>query len=231
MAGSSELVYKPLPDGTYKQIIQHFGRVNLEEGSWISGGSVRKVWFDLPWMDQDVDYFFNSRAAFDDMTSEISRRYENSVGSVSLLGYNDLDPIKKSSTHMSCYSTDNANTYTFERFGLIDASGKETANLEMRFKMQAIKKYFPSSLEELFGTFDFTVCQFATDGNTMVATRSALEDCEHNRLTMVPDTTRRISVLRLAKYSAYGFNPNDDLMKGAISAMANDEPLGELDEY
>jgi hypothetical protein len=58
-----------------------------------------------------------------------------------------------------------------------------------------------------------------------------LEDCDSRKLFMVPDTPRKISVLRLAKYCAYGFDPDDSLMESAMSAMANDEPLGEIDEY
>lgn len=231
MAVASDLICKPLPEGTYKQIIGHLGGVDLERGAWISGGSVRKVWFDLPWMDQDVDYFFQSREAFDLFTSGINRQYESTNDYVSVMDFNSLEPIKRSSTYMSCYSTDNAYTYTFERFGLLDEAGKEIANLEMRFKLQAIRKYFPTSLAELFGSFDFTVCQFATDGKTMVATRSAVEDCESGIMRMIPNTPRKVSALRIAKYGAYGFAPEDGLMEEAMRAMANDEPLGAIDDY
>jgi hypothetical protein len=225
MADRSELIYRPLPEGVYKQIIRKFGNVDLSYGGWISGGSVRKVWFDLPWMDQDVDYFFCSKTAFDQFTGGISKEYDNNDQRdvVSVL----CEPMLQKRPFMTCYSTDNAHTYTFEQFGLSD----QQATLELRFKMQAIKKYFPSSLAELFGSFDFTVCQFATDGRMMVATRAAVEDCELRKLMMVPNTPRKISVLRLAKYCAYGFDPDDAMMESALAAMANDEPLGEIDEY
>lgn len=228
MEAGSELVYKPLPDGIYKQIIQHFGRVDLQNGSWISGGSVRKAWFDLDWMDQDVDYFFNERASFDRFVNDVNHRYHDVTQDVTI---SPFDVTKKSSTYMTCYSTENANTYTFERFGLIDDKGVEIANLEMRYKMQCIRKYFPSSLQELFGSFDFTACQFATDGKMMVATRAAVEDCEAERLEMVPGTPRKPNVVRIAKYCAYGFAPADSLMESVLRSMANDDPLVMTDEY
>lgn len=229
MADRSDLIYRPVPEGIYKEIItKHFADVDLKNGAWISGGSVRKVWFNLPWMDQDVDYFFPSRAAFDLFVNKINLKFDVSNNNA---GVFDFSEVTRKSPHMTCYSTDNANTYTFEQFNLIDQDGKDTANLEFRFKLQAIKKYFPTSVEELFGSFDFTVCQFATDGRMMVATKAAVEDCEANRMSMIPSTPRKISILRMAKYCAYGFTPDDSLMEHAINSMANNEPLGELDEY
>lgn len=228
MADRSELTYRPLPDGIYKQIIKRFGNVDLQYGGWISGGSVRKIWFDLPWMDQDVDYFFHSKMAFDQFIASIDRDYGNNDNYRDVFSIFNEPVLKKRGPFMTCYSTDNANTYTFEQFSLND----QEAKLELRFKMQAIKKYFPASLEELFGSFDFTVCQFATDGNMMVATKAAVEDCYNQMLKMVPDTPRKISVMRLAKYCAYGFNPEDSLMQSALSSLSTDTPfLGEIDEY
>lgn len=223
MAAFSDLIYKPLPDGIYKRIIEDFGCADLRNGPWISGGSVRKVWFDLPWIEQDIDYFFRSKVAFDGFVDKINKRYGNSDD----LSIFNTEPSPLKTPYMTCYSTDNANTYTFEQFSLVD----EIVNLDQRFKMQAIKKYFPESLDELFGTFDFNVCQFAADGKMMVATRAAVEDCEAGRLDMVPNTTRKANVVRIAKYCAYGFSPVDSLMETALQSMANDEPLVMADDY
>ena len=227
MAEASELVYKTVPDGLYKNLISQFGGVDLDNGGWISGGSVRKVWFDLPWAEQDVDYFFNSRQGFVGFVKGISDRYENRQTSMPF----DIDAPVKKSTYMTCYSTDNANTYTFEQFNLADQAVTDSADTELRIKLQTIKKYFPASLRELFSSFDFTVCQFATDGKMMVATRSAVDDCESGRLVMVPESPRKLNVVRMAKYCAYGFSPTDDMMETAINSLANNEALEMVDDY
>lgn len=231
MAATSELIQKAVPDGVYKKLIEHFGSVDLENGGWISGGSVRKIWYDLPWMEQDIDYFFDSPTAFDSFSKKIQVMYDHPQDiSVAENPWSSL--ATKQTPYMSCYSTNNANTYTFEQFDLsMDDSGNQSAILEMRIKIQAIKKYFPATLEDLFTSFDFTVCQFATDGKTMVATRSAVEDCESGRLAMVPNTVRKMNLVRVAKYCAYGFSPSDELMEMVLKAISNDEPMVIDDDY
>lgn len=222
MADVSELVYKPITNDTYKRLIKQFvPDCDFNTGAWIAGGSVRKVWFDLPWEDQDIDLFFASEEQFQLAKSKLTERMPKS-DVVSLFNFNDLNAAAVKSPSVSEYETGNAVTFTIYTDKEFDHE---------HFKIQAIKRYFVNNINELFQSFDFTVTQFATDGNIMVTTRQALQDCEEKRLQMIEGTTRPVNALRTIKYTAYGFEPIDALMEEVVTALANGDEVMIADDY
>ena len=74
------------------------------------------------------------------------------------------------------------------------------------YKIQLIRKKFYSSASEIIDDFDFTCCQIATDGNTVIYGSRTIEDLE-NRVLRLADTSRMHQGLlkRVIKYLAYGF--------------------------
>lgn len=72
-------------------------------------------------------------------------------------------------------------------------------------KVQLIRKGLYQKIEDVFATFDFSVCQIATDGRgNFVATPHALADLGTKRLRVThfnPDSF----MSRWAKYTMYGF--------------------------
>lgn len=238
----SELVYKTLDDRKLRAVIDTLGHTDFMSGGWIAGGAARKAWYNLDWSDQDVDYFFANEQQYQSFNESIeskSKKYEVEFGIPSTIDNGiwsgahtatttavELKPIKS----VTCYSTDNANTYTFSDIELAAGTYDITDDTHS-LKIQAIKKYYPSSLRELFATFDFTVCQFATDGKILVATKAAIEDCDLNRLVMVPDTPRKATALRILKYATYGFNPSDNMMSDALNRLVNNEEDMINDQY
>lgn len=222
MADVSELVYKPITDKTYRRLIKRFiPDCNFKTGAWIAGGSVRKVWFDLPWEDQDIDLFFANEEQFQFTKNNLTKRMPKS-DVVSLFNFNDLNTAAVKSPSVNEYETGNAVTYTIYTDKEFD---------DKTFKIQAIKRYFVNNINELFQSFDFTVTQFATDGNVMVTTRQALQDCEEKRLQMIEGTSRPVNALRTIKYTAYGFEPVDALMEEVVTALANGDEVMIADDY
>jgi len=208
----------PVTDSKFKNILAKYVKCNLQEGAWVAGGSVRKLWFGLPWADQDIDVFFVNVEQFQEFADSMAPHVEATNATTPFAFDFNVMVAKPASVG---YETGNAITYTLSDETLSD-------NL---FKIQAIKRYFVKDIQELFSSFDFTVTQFVTDGNIIVTTREALEDCENHRLRMITDTTRQFSVLRMTKYTAYGFEPDDDLMKQAVTALANNEAVMIEDDY
>ncbi len=224
MVENSELIYKPITDKTYRRLIARYvSNCNFNTGAWIAGGSVRKVWFDLPWEHQDIDMFFSSQTQFELMQTELTEKLpsDNTATEPLFLDLN-FNNIAVKTARYSEYETDNAVTYTIYTDSEFD---------HQMFKIQAIKRYFPSNINELFQSFDFTVTQFATDGKIMVTTRQALKDCEERRLQMIKGTSRPINALRTIKYSAYGFEPVDDLMREVVTSLANGDEVMIADDY
>lgn len=222
MADVSELVYKSITNETYKRLIARFvPDCDFNTGAWIAGGSVRKVWFDLPWEDQDIDLFFASEEQFQLTKNKLTERMPKPEP-VSFFDFNVLNTAAVKSPSVSEYETGNAVTFTIYTDKEFDHE---------HFKIQAIKRYFVNNINELFQSFDFTVTQFATDGNIMVTTRQALKDCEEKRLQMIEGTSRPINALRTIKYTAYGFEPIDALMEEVVTALANGDEVMIADDY
>lgn len=222
MAAVSDLVYRKLHNENFRKLIGKFVECDLNRGPWVAGGSVRKVWFDIPWEDQDVDFFFPNQQSFNRFSATMHGRFKTDDGYFSpgtirgvLTSLSDLFSDQKH--HIEMFSTENADTWKM--------SGDEG------WKIQAIRKEYPGSVNELFNGFDFTICQFATDGETMVATRAAIEDCERKVFNLSSDQPGAMSMARIAKYSAYGFSPDDDLMTSMLKSFNNDEPMGAWDAY
>lgn len=222
MVAVSDLVYKKLPDNGLGDLIRSLYQCDLQHGAWVAGGCVRKSWFDLAWKDQDVDFFFPNMDSFRSFSKSLEEKFDTNSFAVTVDLVNQISSslknlLVKRKPHLDLFSTDNADTWT--------NSG------ENPWKVQAIRKEFPRSLTDLFDGFDFTVCQFATDGDVMVATKAALYDCQNGVFSMANGKNDHLSVSRIAKYSAYGFAPSDSIMKQILESFMKDEPMGGWDGY
>lgn len=99
--------------------------------------------------------------------------------------------------------TKNATTYTipFDNFN---------------YKIQCIRKEWHTSIFDIWKTFDFTACCFATDGVTVVADEQAIEDVKNQRLRIVEGSNRGIDGRRVTKYGIYGFEPDRHILKSLL---------------
>lgn len=212
MAESFRIITKPVTNTEYSQHVRKYAQLNLDAGPWVAGGSVRKIWFNEPWETQDVDFFFSNYAQFDRVVSNVKRLYKSTQW------YDMFSMSSVDRPTLLTHETNNAITWTIEL-----QSGKT-------YKIQAIKKYWPKSIHELFSTFDLTVSQFATDGVTMIATAAAVEDSTARVIRLV-NPEHPISINRLLKYTAYGFSAPDSIMKNVVDRLVAGEQLEANDDY
>ncbi len=70
-----------------------------------------------------------------------------------------------------------------------------------------------ATITELLEDFDFTVCQFATDGEYIYYPEQALRDLTTGVLAVNPKS-RIKTPTRFLRYCLYGFNPTKDTVKG-----------------
>lgn len=82
-------------------------------------------------------------------------------------------------------------------------------------KVQLIRRKFHLQLEEVFKDFDFSVCQIATDGNVLAATKQAHMDITDGLIRFAPGGTiaKHTLVQRMTKYVGYGFVPEPGLFE------------------
>jgi hypothetical protein len=113
------------------------------------------------------------------------------------------------------YNTDNAITYKFHMY-----SGDT-------IKIQTVRKRWYEDVQAVVDDFDFGLAQFASDGVTILATEQAVQDCADNRIRLNPKSTNRSKLLRLLKYTAYGFDPDDALFIKAVTTISS----GDLNDF
>ena len=98
--------------------------------------------------------------------------------------------------------------------------------------VQLINHKYYSSLPDLMKSFDFRVCQFFTDGETIVFPELALEDAQNKRLRIAYKGELHTEGLysRLHKYTQYGYRPDPKLIWSTLTKIRKAKQW-ELDEF
>lgn len=262
MVGNFNWRCKPVPDKRFINLMGIIGKFDMSYGPWIAGGSVRKLWQNAKWTDEDVDIFFPSRDAFKKFTSDLQARYNRSQKTCLTMVTNDgfeyadtqeitelfgnvTKPTPKTWTGLALehakslfksknpdnhpyidamFSSDNAITFTFS--GLSKFFGERGT-----IKIQCICKDFPSSAEELVNSFDWTICQFVSDGKIMWAPSESVRDLENNQIVTNIESNKVIKVPRLMKYISYGFEPSNELMLTTLRYLESGAGKDIADDY
>ena len=238
MVDHSEWDWLGVVDLNFRDIVQRIGDANMSTGPWVAGGSARKAWQRMPWRNGDIDFFFSSRAQFDLFSDRIMDRFGGAYKKftdrpISQSGHervDDLwlpdtvgsdDDIPEGALYVeSVYRTQNASTFSIRR------KHDDTYHL----KIQAVCKRYYDRVEQLMDDFDFTICQFVTDGSRVWATPLAQADLASKTIRMSPTTTRSPKTRRLVKYTAYGFVPEHELMMAALRNLTGEQPLEAEDD-
>jgi hypothetical protein len=97
---------------------------------------------------------------------------------------------------------------------VVHDSKNATTYLVDTTKIQLIKNPY-TSIMDLVKSFDITVCQIATDGNTWYYSDDFISDLKHRRLRI--SSLCENSIRRVFKYWNYGFIPDDDLLQSIIN--------------
>lgn len=87
-------------------------------------------------------------------------------------------------------------------------------------KVQIIKRRYYDELGYLFGDFDFTVCQLATDGKNVAYTTKAIQDISDSKLRFAEHgRVSKLTVIgRMVKYVNHGFMPEAGLFRMIVES-------------
>lgn len=90
------------------------------------------------------------------------------------------------------------------------------------FTIQLIDFAFYESLEALFDSFDFYICQFATDFETVAHTASAVSDLQEERLEIHKVSYAVSTLRRIEKYRKQGFVISDHAIADFLRMVVDD---------
>lgn len=79
-------------------------------------------------------------------------------------------------------------------------------------RIQLIRKTYFQSAKDVIDHFDFTICQLATDGFSIVAGDKTYEHIKDRRIALDKPAARSL-VKRLIKYVSYGYKPDQALVQ------------------
>jgi len=88
--------------------------------------------------------------------------------------------------------------------------------------IQVIRRHFFDSPEHLLSTFDFSICQWATDGKTLVYSDLAYKDWQTKTLRNVLGTKEPDTIVRFNKYLLTGYAPDSQTSNTILQWILDD---------
>jgi hypothetical protein len=163
--------------------------LNLKTGPWIAGGAALSWYNGESAKSGDIDIFCANQDQYDTVTKQLHETPE-----------------------FNCYSmftSENAVTYTMwdTKDGIIKAEPQ---------KIQVIKRFFPT-LDDMFNSFDISICKIATDGLMFYLGATTAADIKNKRFTMRRPINNHVGARRCIKYITYGYTPEDDVYEELAS--------------
>lgn len=148
-------------------------------GPWIAGGAIRRAIMRKPANESDIDLFFKTEKQMLE-TQEKLLKY----------GY-----VKSLETEHSAF------------FELREYPSYLSGRLFTKINLVFIDYY--DGPEDVINTFDYTICQFATDLKTLVCGPYSLFDLANRRLRIHEIIYPNASLRRMVKYGKQGFTACD----------------------
>lgn len=207
-------LYAAIPDAV-KQIVKKHKNVVL------AGGSIRSSFEGTP--ANDFDIFF--------LTDKKSKDFE------AVSDFFDLDgTADKHVNHAQMKEVRDWLVKMGFRVAFECVKGELITLKAGSVKIQLIYKEKWLSVQELLGSFDFTICQFATyDFSTLWTSTKAIKDVKKRRLSLFEMKYPLATLNRLHKYRKYGYKCNEtcllDICRGIATVMNSNPTEDQLALY
>lgn len=177
-------------------LIRDVGCTDLSFGPWVAGGAARAVFEGVELRSpSDIDYF---------------------GGDLISLGH--AEKSIRTATKIITSNVTRNNSLNIETSYRPSWQKQKAKN----YKFQIIRSGMFENLASLFHSFDFTICQFATDGRNIIHSRRAAEDVRKRVLRYTAGyPEKRISNYRIIKYMNRGFTPLRGVITRAVTRSDN----------
>lgn len=167
---------------------------HLPEGTYIAGGFLRAIIVNDENTSGDIDFFFNSSDAFGKMIDL-------------LIGRNALNVFSKYTTGTELNYFRNESQY----YRLINFNAD--LKYDNRPPIQLIKLIYFDSPEHVIDTFDFSIVQFATDGQRLYFNPQSFDDLRDKKLNLHKTQSSIITLNRVLKYEEKGYSADPEKFK------------------
>ena len=182
--------------GRFSSVIYTLPALDIKTGPWLAGGSLRRL-FDGSDKESDFDLFFSSELQLQDYKAELLNR----GGTIQY--ENDLNVT----------------------MNIAPPIVGDLFQMPIKpFKLQLIKIYF-SSAEEVLEWFDFTLCQFLTDKETLMVGDYTLYDTASKRVRLNTLHHAVSSVRRMLKYGRQGYTVCDGTIQELLERVSKNPEL------
>jgi len=182
---------------------------SLENGPWLGGGCLRQA-VEGKSCETDFDIFFKNA---DQHEIFQHRMIEGSgVDEIADNIFPVLFPVLRLKDNKRLF------TKTLETSHVTNFDFTEDKN---KYNIQLIHgDFFHDSVEHLLDSFDYTICQLATDGETIIVGDYTLLDIANKKLAVHKLTFPAASLSRAVKYGSYGYKMcNGEALKFLTSVV------------
>jgi len=180
----------------FRRVIKATVKPDWEKGPWVAGGCVRRLISNTEPFASDIDVFFSSEEQKNEWVERINSSEKYKCKS------------QKSNDHNTTLEAD---------FVTDDAMHT--------IKLQAIHIQYYQSPQEVIDSFDYTICQFVTDGEEFLAGDYSLYDLSKNRLVVHRISYGVASLRRMMKYGNQDFKVCSGAMASLLQAVADNPEL------
>jgi hypothetical protein len=162
----------------------------LPKDAWIAGGFLRAMIAGEDDTNGDIDFFFHSEEGFDAMMDLI--KYPSSVpGGQKAFNYYTIPEYEN-----------------IKKLRIVDCESL----VGFRPNVQLIRLYWFETPENVIDSFDFTICQFITDGKTLWFNPQAFDDVKTKTIREHRKSNDSITRLnRILKYTNKGYKAPSEL--------------------
>lgn len=165
-----------------RNFIKKLPPLDLVEGPWVAGGSVKRLIQNEPFK-ADIDIFFSSEIQRKQYLEKIEGMLVN----------------KKLKQFKNYIDTKHTTMFFIE--------DKSIQCLNECLEVQLISRRYYDDIEALFSDFDFSICCFATDGDNIITTEEVLEDLVNKQFSLSSTNSACNTLFRLRKYMKNNYLP------------------------
>lgn len=205
----------------FEELLLHLPSLE-EHGAWLAGGALRRLILGQKF-ESDFDFFFGSKESMDefyafikgDTNFKITKEYCNQNNRTLHV---TLTPRKDEIADEAL---------EFEEAFAKNADMPTRPSYDFIFQLITINYY--STVETLLDSFDYTICQFATDGENLYLGDTTLFDTVRKKLHINRITYSLATIRRLIKYSKQGFVACNGCLNTILNCRINNPDINDSD--
>lgn len=180
----------------FQEVVAGIQPLHFVAGPWLAGGSIRRL-FDGNEGESDFDLFFQSEEQLKSFQASLKTPWR---------------------TTKVLWENEQNITIEVTLCPTVDVPQSKP------FKLQLIKFYFYSP-EAVIDWFDYTNCQFITDGNTLMVGEYTLYDIGRKQLRLHNIHHAASTVRRMLKYARQGYTVCDGTINEILRRVAEQPAL------